>query len=107
VGFRFKVLAGVEASTRWVDPNLWIFVNGWLQRLRGGVSRRQAAAQFGGGISTVVNWVRRFRETGSELTPVIRKALRVIFFNLLSRSFLCLKELPRDLARRHGTPGRR
>jgi transposase len=30
-----------------------------------GVSRRQAAAQFGVGISTVINWVRRFRETGS------------------------------------------
>jgi putative transposase len=32
---------------------------------KGGVSRRQAAAQFGVGISTVINWVRRFRETGS------------------------------------------
>ena len=32
---------------------------------KGGVSRRHAAAQFGVGISTVVNWVRRFRETRS------------------------------------------
>jgi len=32
---------------------------------KGGVSRRQAAAQFGVGVSTVINWVRRFRETGS------------------------------------------
>jgi len=30
-----------------------------------GMSRRQAAAQFGVGISTVINWVRRVRETGS------------------------------------------
>ena len=32
---------------------------------RGGLSRRRAAAQFGVGISTVIRWVRRFRETGS------------------------------------------
>ena len=31
----------------------------------GGLSRRRAAAQFGVGISTVINWVRRFRATGS------------------------------------------
>jgi transposase len=33
--------------------------------VEGGLSRRQAAALFGVGISTVVRWVRRFRETGS------------------------------------------
>jgi len=32
---------------------------------QGGVSRRQAAARFGVGISTAIDWVRRFRETGS------------------------------------------
>jgi len=32
---------------------------------RDGLSRRQAAARFGVGISTVIGWVRRFRETGS------------------------------------------
>jgi putative transposase len=32
---------------------------------KGGVSRRQAAGQFGVGISTVINWVRRFRQTGN------------------------------------------
>ena len=32
---------------------------------KGGMSRRQAAAQFGVGVSTVINWVRRRRETGS------------------------------------------
>jgi putative transposase len=31
----------------------------------GGLSRNRAAAQFGLAISTVINWVRRFRETGS------------------------------------------
>src|SRR6266436_8538796 len=30
-----------------------------------GMSRRRAAARFGVGISTVINWVRRLRETGS------------------------------------------
>jgi transposase len=30
-----------------------------------GMSRRQAAARFGVGISTVIGWVSRFRETGS------------------------------------------
>jgi transposase len=32
---------------------------------KGGLSRRRAAAQFGVGISTVILWVRRLRETGS------------------------------------------
>ena len=32
---------------------------------RGGMSRHRAAAQFGVGVSTVINWVRRLRETGS------------------------------------------
>jgi putative transposase len=33
--------------------------------LKGGMSRRKAAAHFAVGISTVINWVRRFQETGS------------------------------------------
>jgi putative transposase len=33
--------------------------------VEGGLSRNRAAAQFGVGISTSVNWVRRFQETGS------------------------------------------
>ncbi len=32
---------------------------------KGGLSRHRAAAQFELGVSTVINWVRRFRETGS------------------------------------------
>jgi transposase len=31
----------------------------------GGLSRRAAARRFGVGVSTVINWVRRQRETGS------------------------------------------
>lgn len=33
--------------------------------VEGGLSRHQAAARFGLGVSTVINWVRRFQETGS------------------------------------------
>ena len=33
----------------------------------GRLSRRKAAAHFAVGISTVINWLRRFRETGSVL----------------------------------------
>jgi len=32
---------------------------------KGGMSRRRVAAQFGLGISTVIRWTRRLRETGS------------------------------------------
>ncbi|WP_176533523.1 MULTISPECIES: helix-turn-helix domain-containing protein [Bradyrhizobium] len=33
--------------------------------IKGGLSRHQAAAQFGVAISTAINWVQRFHETGS------------------------------------------
>jgi transposase len=33
--------------------------------LQGGLSRHESAARFGVAPSTVINWVRRFRETGS------------------------------------------
>jgi transposase len=33
--------------------------------LTGGLSRHRAAAQFGLGVSTVINWVQRFQESGS------------------------------------------
>jgi putative transposase len=33
--------------------------------LKDGLSRHRAAAQFGVAASTVINWVRRFQETGS------------------------------------------
>ena len=32
---------------------------------KGDLSRRRAASRFGVGVSTVIHWVRRFRETGS------------------------------------------
>jgi transposase len=32
---------------------------------KGGLSCHRAAAQFGVAVSTAINWVRRFRETGS------------------------------------------
>ena len=32
---------------------------------KGGLSRRKAAAHFDVGVSTVIDWVARFRETGS------------------------------------------
>ena len=32
---------------------------------KSGMSRRRAATQFGVGISTAINWVRRLRQTGS------------------------------------------
>jgi transposase len=32
--------------------------------ISGGLSRRQAAARFGIGVSTAVTWYRRYRETG-------------------------------------------
>jgi putative transposase len=33
--------------------------------IKGGLSQHQAAAQFGVGISTAINWIRRFHEIGS------------------------------------------
>jgi putative transposase len=33
--------------------------------IKGGLSRHEAAAQFGVGIRTAILWVQRFRETGS------------------------------------------
>jgi len=33
--------------------------------IKGGLSRHRAAAQFGVGISTAINWVQRFHQTGS------------------------------------------
>ena len=35
--------------------------------IKGGLSRHQAAAQFGVGISTAINWVQRFHQTGRRL----------------------------------------
>jgi putative transposase len=37
----------------------------WAVESGGGMSCHRAAAQFGVGISTAINWVKRLRETGS------------------------------------------
>ncbi len=35
-----------------------------IRAISDGLSRRQAAARFGVGVSTAVTWYRRYRETG-------------------------------------------
>ena len=50
---------------RWADHIRLIFVSVVAAVEKGGLSCNRAAAQFGLGISTVINWVRRVRETGS------------------------------------------
>ena len=42
-----------------------IFVSVVKAVIKGGLSRHEAAAQFGVVISTAILWVQRFRETGS------------------------------------------
>ena len=49
----------------WASLTLWIFASVLWRRLRGGMSRNQAAKQFGVAISTAIGWMRRVRETGS------------------------------------------
>ena len=53
-----------------IPGRLRIGMHGRLRRnpqavIKGGLSRHQAAAQFGVGISTAINWVQRFHQTGS------------------------------------------
>ena len=60
------MLAGKEASMDGQDLIRWIFASGWLRRSRReGCRGNQAAARFGVGVSTAIDWVRRLRETGS------------------------------------------
>jgi len=60
------MLAGLEASIRWVEPIRLIFANGWWRAVEsGGLSCHRAAAQFGVGVSTAIRWVERLRKTGS------------------------------------------
>ena len=59
-------MLGIGGQHGWRDPFPLIFASGWFQAVEGGgLSRRRAAARFGVGISTVIAWVRRSRETGS------------------------------------------
>lgn len=73
-----------------------------------GMSRRQAAARFGVGISTVINWVRRARETGSVAPGKIgghkRKAIagehRTFLLARIKDGDFTLRGLVRELAAR-------
>lgn len=75
--------------------------------VKGGVSCNRAAAQFGLAISTVINWVRRFRETGSVAPSkfggyrpkAIRGEHRVWFLERVERDFT-LRGLVVELAER-------
>ncbi len=54
------MLAGLEASIRWVEPILLIFANELWQRLRAVAFR-----VIGQRRSTAIRWVERLRNTGS------------------------------------------
>lgn len=74
----------------------------------GGMSRRGAAARFGVGVSTVITWVRRFRETGSVAPrqiggykPVLLAAHRdFVHARFAEQPELTLRGLQRELAER-------
>jgi len=74
----------------------------------GGLSRRRAAAHFDVGVSTVIEWVRRFRETGSVEPgqmgghkPVLLKAHRdLVHARFADQPELTLRGLQKDLADR-------
>ena len=61
------MLAGMEASIRWVEPIPLIFANGWWQRLRPVAFRVIGQRRrFGVGVSTAIrSRVERLRNTGS------------------------------------------
>ena len=44
--------------------------------IKGGLSRHQAAAQFGVGISTAINWVQRFHESRLGSAAIGQRRLR-------------------------------
>lgn len=74
----------------------------------GGKSRRQAAAHFDVGISTVIRWVRRYRDTGSVAPgqmgghrPVLLKAHRdLVHARFAEQPDLTLRGLQQELAGR-------
>ncbi len=73
-----------------------------------GMSRRQAAAQFNVGVSTVIEWVRRFRQTGSAepkkmggYKPVLLAPHRAfVHARFAAQPELTLRGLQQDLAER-------
>jgi len=74
----------------------------------GGLSRRAAARQFGVGVSTVINWVRRQRETGNvapgqmggHKPKAIRGAHRVWLLQRTQAGAFTLRGLVAELAER-------
>ena len=76
--------------------------------LTGGLSRHRAAAQFGVGVSTVVNWVRRFQDTGSvapgqmggHKPKAIRGDHHVFLARRVGEGGFTLRGLVRELAER-------
>jgi putative transposase len=74
----------------------------------GGLSRRQTAAHFAVGVSTVIAWVRRFRETSSlepgqmgGHEPVLLVAHRdFVHAHFAAQPELTLRALQQDLADR-------
>jgi transposase len=76
--------------------------------LQGGLSRHRAAARFGVGVSTVVNWVRRFQDTGSvapgqmggHKPKAIRGAYEVFLAGRVQEGGFTLRGLVAELAER-------
>lgn len=76
--------------------------------LKEGLSRNQAAGRFGVGISTAINWVRRFQETGSVAAgrmgghkpKAIRGEYEVFVRQRLSEGNFTLRGLVGELAER-------
>ena len=76
--------------------------------VQGGLSRNQAAKQFGVGISTAINWVKRWRETGSvapgkmggHKPKAISGAHRVWLLGRIKQGDFTLRGLVAELAER-------
>lgn len=79
-----------------------------VSAVENGMSRRRAAAQFDVGVSTVIKWVRRFRETGSVAPgqigghkPVLLAAHRAfVHSRIAEQPDLTLRGLQKELADR-------
>ena len=82
-----------------------------VEAVDGGMSRRAAAERFGVGISTAINWVRRWRETGSWAARRPGGAVRAPQIDAFGEEILglvdqtpdmTLAELAEHLERAHG-----